>query len=149
MSPLDNLSPWNRGESYQPEEKEQGPPSWLGWALFLLLVGALFLGICLISSWMGRNVAHAHDAHNPALSKWSMQQKNQLNSPCCNGEDVFSLTDSEWRIVGDHYEAYFKGEWMKIPQSALIKRSDEAPTSNALLWVWYGRPQCFRPGLTY
>lgn len=108
------------------------------------ILAAIALLLCL---WAG--IAWAHDSKDPRLNDWTMQQTNQNDGSCCDGNDVFVLSDSEWRISGDHYEVLHNGEWLEVPPWALIKRGEDSPTHSALLWVWHGRAQCFKSGQLY
>jgi hypothetical protein len=121
---------------WQPSER----PSW-GFTMamwVLMLVGALLI------SWS----AFAHDPSHPEWNSWLMTQHNQNNGMCCDGEDTHVLADNEWRTVSDHYEVLNNGKWIEVPDWALTKTRDN-PTGNALLWVWNGRVQCFKPGTFY
>ena len=77
-----------------------------------------------------------------------MSQTNQNNGMCCDGEDVIELSDNEWRIQGDHYEVLIRGKWTPI-EPWMLTQSPENRLSNALLWIWKGRVQCFKPGTFY
>src|SRR5258708_19565174 len=85
------------------------------------MVTAAVINILIFGSLALIQKAKAHDAGDPNLSLWTMQQTNQNNGNCCNGDDVFVLGDNEWRINGDHYEALPNGQWIELPSSPLIK----------------------------
>jgi hypothetical protein len=111
----------------------------------LILIAVLSLAWAVLGA-ISR--AHAHDAKNPQWNNWLMAQKNQEDGICCNETDTFVLGDNEWRVVNAHYEVLHNGAWMEVPASALTK-SKENPTNGALLWVWNGKVQCFKPGTFY
>ncbi len=92
--------------------------------------------------------ASAHDAQHPEWTPWLMEQRNQSGAACCDGEDVVRLSDSEWRTTGDHYEVWHNGGWMAVPDSAMTKSHDNI-ADGALLWMWQGKVQCFKPGTFY
>jgi hypothetical protein len=48
----------------------------------------------------------------------------------------------------DKERVLHNGARMEVPASALTK-SKENPTNGALLWVWNGKVQCFKPGTFY
>lgn len=92
--------------------------------------------------------AAAHDAKHPEWTDWLMSQHNQNDGSCCDGEDVIQLSDSEWHIAGDHYEVLHNGGWLSVPAWAMTQGRDNI-TGGALLWLWHGRVQCFKPGTFY
>jgi hypothetical protein len=92
--------------------------------------------------------AFAHDPKHPEWNGWLMSQHNQNDGVCCDGNDTFVLTDKEWRIANGHYDVLYDGAWHKVPNWALTKTQDNI-TGSALLWVWDGHVQCFKPGTFY
>jgi hypothetical protein len=106
----------------------------------------LAIAVALFLPWLG--VVHAHSVGHPELDDWLMAQTNQNNGMCCDGEDVIELGDNEWRVLGDHYEVVLQGKWTPI-EPWMLTRSPENRMSSALLWVWKGHPQCFKPGTFY
>jgi hypothetical protein len=96
----------------------------------------------------GVSVAHAHIPDQPDWTDWLMQQRNQKDAMCCHGGDTVMLSDTDWRMKGDHYEVRFGGVWMIVPDWARTVTQDN-PTGSALLWIWQGRVQCFKPGFSY
>lgn len=113
---------------------------------FLRILWSLALGAMLLLPWLG--IARAHSPDRPDLDDWLMAQTNQHNGMCCDGEDVIALSDNEWRVQGDHYEVVLHGKWTPI-ESWMLTKSPENRMSSALLWVWDGHPQCFKPGTFY
>ena len=105
------------------------------------VIAATLLLLCL-------GTARAHSRDDPELDDWLMAQTNQNNGMCCDGEDVIALSDSEWRIRGNHYEVVFRGTWTPI-ESWMLTRSPENRMGSALLWSWQGHVQCFKPGTFY
>jgi hypothetical protein len=92
--------------------------------------------------------AWAHDPRHPEWNSWLMSQQNQSNAACCDGNDTFVLGDNEWRTNDGHYEVFHDGAWRAVPEWALTK-SHENITGSALLWIWRGHVQCFKPGTFY
>jgi hypothetical protein len=109
-------------------------------------IRALTLIVALCSAGVG--LANAHDPLHPEWTDWLMSQKNQNNGECCNGQDTLVLSDSEWKVVGDHYEVFHNGTWMSVPRWALTQGTDNI-TGHALLWVFNMRVMCFKPGTFY
>jgi hypothetical protein len=139
---------WNtgRGQGWEIQHLDRTRPQshaphvrghW-GWAA---LVAAVTLTV-----WVA--VAHAHSSDRPELNDWLMAQRNVLGSACCDGDDVMQLSDSEWRIAGDHYEVNFRGKWEPVPNSTLTQEPGNL-MPNALVWIWQNRVQCFKPATFY
>jgi hypothetical protein len=124
---------WTQLQSPDPQVRGR----W-GWAA--LIAAVLFIG------WVA--VANAHSPEHPELNDWLMAQKNTLGSVCCDGDDVLQLSDSQWRIAGDHYEVNFRGVWETVPNDRLTQEPrNKLP--NALVWIWQTRVQCFKPATFY
>jgi len=113
-----------------------------GWPNVATVTLLLWFGLL----WFG--IAHAHSVDHPELDDWLMAQTNQNNGMCCDGEDVIALSDTEWRTQGDHYEVVLHGRWTSI-EPWMLTRSPENHMDSALLWVWNGHVQCFKPGTFY
>jgi hypothetical protein len=113
---------------------------------FIRMLGRLNVAAVILLLWL--SIAHAHSADHPELDDWLMAQTNQNNGMCCDGEDVIALSDSEWRIEGGHYEVALHGRWTPI-EPWMLTQSPENRMSGALLWVWKGHVQCFKPGTFY
>jgi hypothetical protein len=82
------------------------------------------------------------------LTEWLMAQRNQNDGMCCDGEDAVMLSDTDWRMKDGHYEVRFSGAWVTVPDWAQTVTPDN-PTGSALVWIWQGRVQCFKPGFAY
>lgn len=131
-------------------------PPWVGWialppkgSVKAAVAGTMHgCGLVIIAAvWLCAQ-ALAHDASNPEWNPWLMLQRNANGGICCTGDDTFVLTDSEWRMRGDHYEVLHGGTWLPVPTEALVPGSDN-PTGHALLWVFDGLVRCFKPGVMY
>jgi hypothetical protein len=107
----------------------------------------IVLGACLICFGFAQP-SHAHDQQHPEWIEWLMSQKNQYNGECCTGQDVTVLEDKEWAMKKDHYEVLVGRNWVPVPSWAITMRHDNI-TGSALLWVWQGHVQCFKPGFAY
>jgi hypothetical protein len=60
------------------------------------------------------------------------------------------LKDVEWKTTADgkHYTVYINGEWVEVPDDAVLKQPNLF--GKAMVWPFYldGRPivRCFIPG---
>lgn len=67
---------------------------------------------------------------------------------CCSVADCRHV---EYRVSGDHYEAFVDGAtfpgagtgWIAIPNGVVLHRPN--PTGEAVLCWWGGEPRCFVP----
>ena len=66
---------------------------------------------------------------DPALAPWfqSLRQPGSGHS-CCSIADCRTV---EYRIEGDHYEAWIKRRWIAIPPDRILERTDN-PTGHAV-----------------
>jgi hypothetical protein len=73
---------------------------------------------------------------NPALAPWfrSLVQPGTGMS-CCS---IADCRETDFRIIGDHYEALIQGEWHEIPPDKILPRADN-PTGRAVV--------CWSPAL--
>ena len=93
---------------------------------------------------------------NDPLRPWFEALKNKDGLVCCARADGHPLDESEWDIKGDSYRVFLKGEWIVVPDDAVI--SDPNKFGKAIVWVWPqevlawgGAPagnfiRCFIPG---
>ena len=79
--------------------------------------------------------ALAHDAGHPELDEWF----NRLASGkglCCSFADGFAVSDVDWESKDGHYRVRLDGEWVDVPDEALITNR----TAPAELWFGPTRP---------
>lgn len=117
---------------------------------FVLVVALKFIRIVVMallafSAWR----AHAHDARHPELNDWFMGLKNHKGYPCCDGSDATRLEDPDWENVNGHYRVRLEGEWVEVPDDAVVDGVNRL--GPALVWPYYldGKLvgiRCFMPG---
>ena len=108
----------------------------LGWLLWILFGG----------------LAHAHDPARPDLNKWFSDLTSGRGLCCTNNDGIF---EPEWESKAGHYRVKLKGEWVDVPDDAVIK----GPNLDGRTVVWPmqvprsayrkgGKPaiRCFMPG---
>jgi hypothetical protein len=74
------------------------------------------------------------------IEAWLLRQKNMNNGSCCDPNDhVAILSDEQWKIDGDHYSVHINGEWIPIPNFALVLHpdTDPNPTGKGVLWAGF------------
>lgn len=101
-------------------------------------------------------LALAHDAKYPVGSKmhdWFMKLHNGNGSPCCADADGNVVMDADWDTKDGHYRVRLDGNWVDVPDEAVIKE----PNLYGPTMVWplhsygYLSPssfsiRCFLPG---
>jgi hypothetical protein len=92
--------------------------------------------------------AAAHDHNRPGLNGWFMGLQSKAKAPCCDGSDATRVDDADWETRGGHYRVRLDGQWVEVPDSAVVEGPNRAgPT---MVWPYYvnGLPvvRCFMPG---
>lgn len=106
----------------------------------------VMIGIALLAA---STPGQAHDHANPQLDGWYKSLESR-KGPCCDGSDAVRLEDPDWRIAedGSHYQVRLDGEWVDVPETALVQGENKA--GKALVWPMHqdGKsiPRCFMPG---
>jgi len=111
------------------------------WKLPLRITCALLLA-ALISP-PGR----AHDHQHPELDKWFESLKSG-KGPCCSDADGSAVSDVDWETTGSHYRVRIDGEWIDVPDEAVITEPNRI--GRAMVWPIKGylgiTIRCFMPG---
>jgi hypothetical protein len=84
---------------------------------------------------------------NSPLHGW-FEQLASKKGRCCSDADGMSISDVDWTSHDGHYRVQIRGEWVDVPDDAVITEPNRAgPT---MVWpTWLdGHPQviCFMPG---
>lgn len=102
------------------------------------ILAALFIG----------NVK-AHDHGRPDLKPWFESLRSRADTPCCDGSDATRLDDVDWESRGGRYRVRLNGQWVDVPEDAVIDGPNRA--GPAMVWPFFemGGPtgvRCFMPG---
>jgi hypothetical protein len=107
----------------------------------------------LISGYCTPVRAAPPDDANPAFEPWfkSLRQP-RTNQSCCDMADCRAV---EYRIVGDHYQAFIGREfprwtnppfgWVDVPNANVLHRRDN-PTGEGIACWFQGQVVCFVEG---
>jgi hypothetical protein len=92
---------------------------------------------------------YAHDRNRPDLDGWFMTLQNKTKSPCCDGSDAMRLDDVDWESKDGHYRVRLEGEWVDVPDDAVIERSNLS--GQTMVWPFrrdgkLNQIRCFMPG---
>ncbi len=84
---------------------------------------ALALSLALLPS--GSSLARDLDGHyaqmNPEMHKWFNGLANGKGGLCCSFADGRSLDDPDVDMNGDHYRVRIDGQWIDVPDDAIVK----------------------------
>ena len=85
---------------------------------------------------------------NPDMAKWFEQLRSPAGEACCALSDGNTLQDTQWRSRNGHYEVLIGGEWVLVPDNAVIAGPNLY--GRTVVWPYYenGHPaaRCFLPG---
>ncbi len=91
--------------------------------------------------------ARAHDHKHPELNSW-YESLHSGKGPCCDGSDAKRVDDADWDTREGHYRVRIDGEWVDVPNEAVVDGPNRA--GHTMVWPYYldGHPKarCFMPG---
>jgi hypothetical protein len=91
--------------------------------------------------------AGAHDHEHPELNGW-YASLHSGKGPCCDGSDAKRVDDADWETKDSHYRVRIDGEWVDVPNEAVVEGPNRA--GRTMVWPYYmdGHPKarCFMPG---
>lgn len=84
---------------------------------------------------------------NSPLKPWFEGLHSEFGQ-CCTNADGYIVLDPDWESERGHYRVRIDGEWVVVPEGAVVKEPNRAgPT---MVWKHYidGHPhvRCFMPG---
>jgi len=93
---------------------------------------------------------HARDdgryANSP-LKPW-FDSLRSGKGPCCSDADGYAVADPDWESKSGHYRVRIEGEWVDVPDDAVITEPNKA--GRTMVWPikgWGGMTiRCFMPG---
>lgn len=116
----------------------------------ILIVGSALVIVAFSLSLCIR--AHARDvdgryAGSP-LKSW-FDHLASGRGPCCSDADGKTVEDPDWDVKDGHYRVRLDGNWIDVPDDAVITVPNLA--GRAIVWPiqWGGGPiqiRCFMPG---
>ncbi len=112
---------------------------------------AVLLAVLLAILPITAQLAHARDPDgryaNSPLHAW-FEQLASKKGRCCSDADGRALSDVDWTSHDGHYRVQIDGEWVDVPDDALITEPNRA--GRTMVWpTWLdGHPhvRCFMPG---
>ena len=82
---------------------------------------------------------------NSPLKPWFDQLKSSRGDLCCSVAD--GIVDPEWRSQDGHYQVFIEGNWIDVPDSAVVKEPNRL--GRTLAWIVRGERvwiRCFMVG---
>lgn len=94
-----------------------------------------------------RDVDGRYAAQNPELHEW-FEGLRSGKGPCCSDADGSAVSDVDWETAGGHYRVRIDGEWVVVPDEAVITEPNRI--GRAMVWPIRGylglSIRCFMPG---
>jgi hypothetical protein len=91
--------------------------------------------------------AEAHDYQHPELNGW-YESLHSGKGPCCDGTGAKRVDDADWESKDGHYRVRIDGEWVDVPNEAVVPEPNRS--GRTMVWPYYlnGHPKarCFMPG---
>jgi len=113
----------------------------------LSLACALLLSAVAAPSMHERDLDRSYAAQNPELHQW-FEGLRSGKGPCCSDADGASVSDVDWETAGGHYRVRIDGEWVAVPDEAVI--TEPNLIGRAMVWPIKGylgvSIRCFMPG---
>ena len=84
---------------------------------------------------------------NSPLKPWFDSLKSG-KGPCCSDADGSAVSDVDWESANGHYRVRIEGEWVEVPDDAVITEPNRV--GRTMVWPirgWGGLTiRCFMPG---
>ena len=114
------------------------------------LVVAFVTGCVGLTCLMAASV-HARDdgryANSP-LKPWFDSLRSKAGGACCSNADGMALSDVDWDMREGHYRVRLDGEWIDVPDDAVVTEPNRA--GRTMVWPYYVNGhaliRCFLPG---
>ena len=94
------------------------------------------------------HTAWGHDHNRPELDKWFQELRRPNGVSCCEGSEAKHVEDADWDSDNGHYKVRLDGQWVEVPDEAVVKEPNLAgPTLvwprniNGTIYI-----MCFLPG---
>jgi hypothetical protein len=100
---------------------------------------------------MASQIVHARDrgqyASNPEMKAW-FDGLASRKGPCCSDADGSAVSDVDWETHGGRYRVRIEGEWVDVPEEAVITEPNRV--GRTMVWPIRGylgmTIRCFMPG---
>jgi len=111
----------------------------------------LTIGFAALLLALASQLGHARDLDgryaNSPLKQW-FDSLRSGKGPCCSDADGSALADIDWESKGGHYRVRLDGEWIDVPDEAVITEPNRI--GRTMVWPLRGylglTIRCFMPG---
>ena len=111
----------------------------------------LTIGFAALLLALASHLGYARDLDgryaNSPLKQWFDSLKSG-KGPCCSDADGSALADVDWESKGGHYRVRLDGEWIDVPDEAVITEPNRI--GRTMVWPLRGylglTIRCFMPG---
>lgn len=110
------------------------------------------VGLALMLAGLSAHLGYARDRGqfgnvNPDLKAWFESLKSG-KGPCCSDADGTAISDADWESGNGHYRVRVEGEWVEVPDEAVITEPNRV--GRTMVWPIRGYGgltiRCFMPG---
>ena len=110
------------------------------------------IGFALLLAAAASDTGNARDRGqfadtSPELKAWFESLKS-AKGPCCSDADGTAISDADWQSGGGCYRVRIEGEWVDVPEDAVI--SEPNRVGRTMVWPIRGylglTIRCFMPG---
>ena len=117
------------------------------WRAPLRFACAMLLVALAAPSSKARDVDGRYAAQNPELHQW-FEGLRSGKGPCCSDADGSAVSDVDWETKAGHYRVRIDGEWVDVPDEAVITEPNRI--GRTMVWPIRGylglSIRCFIPG---
>ena len=111
----------------------------------------LTIGFAALLLALAPHLGHARDLAgryaNSPLKQW-FDSLRSGKGPCCSDADGSAVSDVDWETKAGHYRVRLEGEWLDVPDDAVITEPNRV--GRTMVWPlrgWGGVSiRCFMPG---
>jgi len=111
----------------------------------------LTIGFAVLLLALASHLGHARDLDgryaNSPLKQW-FDSLRSGKGPCCSDADGSALADVDWESKGGHFRVRLDGEWIDVPDEAVITEPNRI--GRTMVWPLRGylglTIRCFMPG---
>jgi hypothetical protein len=116
------------------------------------LKAPLTIAFAMLSLALASHLGHARDRGQfanaaPELRAWFNGLKSG-KGPCCSDSDGTTVSDVDWESGNGHYRVRLDGEWVDVPDEAVITEPNRV--GRTMVWPLRGylglTIRCFMPG---
>jgi hypothetical protein len=113
----------------------------------LALTSAVLVAGFASLTTQARDLDGRYAAQNPELHQW-FEGLRSGKGPCCSDADGSAVSDVDWETRGGHYRVRIEGDWVDVPDEAVITEPNRI--GRTMVWPIHGylgvSIRCFMPG---